>query len=179
MDAGRANCDTWGTGPLGTLYDGCGSGSTGDHAELATVVVLTILVALSVGLSVGRLANRLAGSVLVATSAFHVVWGEGDMNVVTYEADHGDLEHAVVLAAINTREITVTATTAALVGAVSFFGEVSWLARGLLMVYTGWAGLCAWAATSTWSHAGATIAWFDISGVALGVVVFLEGAPPK
>lgn len=179
MDAGRAQCDTWGTGPIGTLWDGCGAGATSDGAELGTAIALAALVAAAVLLSRGRLTNRLAGSVLAATSAFHVVWGEGDFNVVTHEAEHGDVEHAVVLAVFNTREITVPATTAVLTGCVAWFGVAPALTRGLLSLYTAWAGLCAWAATSSWDHAAATIAWFDISGVALGVVVFLEGAPSE
>jgi len=167
----RRGCDNWGKGPIGSLWDYCGEGARGDVAEGITLSLLSLLViaAMVVG---PRDVNTLAGSVLVATSTFHVLYGEGDMLVVRDMARES-WERAAVLALVNTREITVLAVTNIIAWIVVRYGTTTLLIGIAISGYCVAAGVCVWLATSTWSQAGDALLVFDITGVLLGIAIML------
>ena len=101
-------CPTWGTGPIGTAGDGCH-----DLVEAIFLGVVTAIVAAAtVRAGPERRVTALLGSTLAASSIYHVVFGEGTIADAVAVAEGGNPPHAAVLALVNSRELTVPATTA-------------------------------------------------------------------
>lgn len=165
--SGQTTCATWGTGPVGTLGDGCV-----DEAEWTTAALLTVACVAAVYIGTGPLANRAAGTLLAASSAYHVLYGEGHMGIAIDTAADGDVFHGVMLGLLNTREVTVVALTWAVTVAATCCGDVSPCLRFALWFYGVWAGVCAAGAHSEMPAIDRMLVAFDTVGVVLGVAVF-------
>lgn len=148
------DCDSYGTGPLGTVFDGCG-----DAAEGAALASLTVAFAAASY----QKPEAIAAAFLVCTSTFHLVFGEG---TIKGSLNEGISVHSVLLVAVNTREVTVPVVTAC---ACRTFG-------GIGLLYSTMA--VALAATVSWVPA-IYYAGFDAAGVVIGTVLFFKTQKEK
>ena len=164
----RGSCTTWGTGPLGTLGDGCAD----DNAEWATATLLTLTCVAVISRGAGPVANRVAGALLSATCGYRVLFGIGDVEVAVDAGVEGNILHGVVLGIFSTREFTVLALTWAATVTATCCGDVPRCLRLAPWVYCGRAGLCAAAAHSEGLDMNGMFMAFDAVGVVLGAAVF-------
>ena len=154
-----SKCSTWGTGPIGTTGDGCYD--IGEYVFHGSSLAILILILFLAGPS-DRF-RVLIGFTLAASSLYHVVYGEGTMRDAIKVAESDSLEHGILLALVNTREITV----------LFFAGFVAWWypsiiskTYGLLAGVT--AAMTSWDSISTVSG---IIIFADAFGVVTGVYV--------
>jgi hypothetical protein len=148
----NAECAEYGTGPVGTVSDGCG-----DTVEYVGLAVLTVT---AVAATCVR-PHAFASVVLFCTSVFHLVWGEGTIETSRHVETWN---HVAVLIAFNTREVTVPVTTSTL----CFFASGSRISAAY--------ALLAWALIPTVSYLPTVyFTVFDSLGVLLGAVLYLNG----
>lgn len=145
----NTECANYGTGPIGTVYDGCG-----DTIEFVGLAVLT---AFAVAATCIR-PYGFAAVVLICTSTFHLVWGEGDIA----GSKHAETwQHFVILVALNTREVAVPVTTSVL----CFFASGGRVSAAY--------ALLSWALVPTISYLPVKyFAVFDGLGVMLGATFY-------
>ena len=155
-------CETWGSGPIGTLGDGCD-----DQLEIGVLVGSVVFVAAV--LYVYRSVISFAGALLAATSLYHAIFGEGSLLDVIDNRDNTG--HAIALAAFNTREFTVPMTVGVLSTVVTCCSSAPWFLRLVLYVYAFITTAMAPAA-----HSGDTDVAFliyDLAGVAVGLTLLM------
>lgn len=160
-------CATYGTGPLGSAGDGCD-----DTAEYIVLGVLTVAV---VGVAwASRAACVVAGAVLASSSVYHVVFGEGTMAAAVRVAKDDSLGHGIVLAVINTREVTVVLTVALIAWFLSWV-SCAWKARIAANVYALLAAIAVPVAATL--EDAVYLDMFDWVGVATGAFIMAVGVP--
>ncbi|MGB0549523.1 MAG: hypothetical protein ACPGR8_10345 [Limisphaerales bacterium] len=164
-------CDTWATGPIGTLGDGCN-----DTAEWAFNGACVVAVFAVVG-ATRRLLPAI-GAVLACSSLYHVVFGEGTLAEASAVAVSDGAVCGAVLALINTREITLTTQTLVAAVLVQMYGSG-------VEVPAVWAYLCATftlnlslAPFDTTATGTGLLLFYDAFGVAIGAAL-ISSPPPK
>ena len=145
-----SKCSGWGTGPIGTAGDGCND--IGEYTFYgASGVILLVLMCLAAPSDRFRV---LIGFTLAASSLYHVVYGEGTMSDAIKVAESDSLEHGILLALLNTREVTV----------LFFAGFVAWWYPSLTSkIYGLLAGVTA------------TLASWDSISIISGILTFADG----
>lgn len=150
----NSDCATYGTGPFGTVLDGCG-----DVEEGLVLAVLTVLFVVATCIR----PHAFAAALLCCTSTFHLFFGEGSFKT-SMRAD--TLPHVARLVAVNTREVTIPVVTSCL----CFFANGGLAGK----MYS----LLAWALAPTVSYLPmGYFAVFDGVGVVLGGAFYLRTPP--
>ena len=172
---GDPDCADWGRGPVGQIGDGCT-----DIAEGVVVAVLTVwwTWATVKGWNACATVPAAAGAALAASSLFHVMFGEGDMTtaaaVVTGSGDSDSVAHGIVLALVNTREVTVVATVWGVSVAVWLFGAPPPWIRIAIAMYSA---LTAAAAAAAHIEFATKVKWYiayDAVGALLGAAILAD-----
>ena len=158
------DCKHFGTGPIGTIDDGCGN----DTFELATAIVITVLTA-GVIIYYRATVPSICLSILGATSFYHALFGEGNTHIAEKEAIDKGVWRGLVLFLLNTREFTVLIT----VSVVTFlvWGYVNCIGKMLLSGYealtVGAAGI---AHLQTNDKIETVLFAYDVLGIAVALV---------